>query len=218
MICSWKNRASRLLWQDPPVPNSGWMFSLAVERLALLNAAQSLQQISPLKSVGLHALKGSRKGQWAIHVNGPWRICFKFREGHVWDVEIVELSLMEEKEVPMAIPVVHPGSLLRRELESRAACRRPGWRSISAFPKAAWRNFCGDDAPYRPTRPTGLAFTWAREGLCQSSGAARFIVAGARSRFRYSARNKTSSPAARFVARRSSCLKICVSRPGTSIR
>ncbi len=91
MICSWKNRASRLLWQDPPVSKfRGLDVSLAVERLALLNAAQSLQQISPLKSVGLHALKGSRKGQWAIHVNGPWRICFKFREGHVWDVEIVD--------------------------------------------------------------------------------------------------------------------------------
>jgi len=46
--------------------------------------------ISPLKSVGLHKLKGNRKGQWATTVNGPWRICFEFRKGDAYDVEIVD--------------------------------------------------------------------------------------------------------------------------------
>jgi proteic killer suppression protein len=40
--------------------------------------------------VGLHPLKGSRKGQWAIAVNGPWRICFRFRDNNAFDVEIVD--------------------------------------------------------------------------------------------------------------------------------
>jgi toxin HigB-1 len=62
----------------------------AEELLAMLNAATSLRSISPLKSVGLHKLKGGRKGQWAITVNGPWRICFRFADGHVHDVEIVD--------------------------------------------------------------------------------------------------------------------------------
>jgi proteic killer suppression protein len=30
-----------------------------------------MDHISPLKSVGLHPLKGNRRGQWAITVNGP---------------------------------------------------------------------------------------------------------------------------------------------------
>ena len=33
-----------------------------------MNAAERLDHISPLKSVGLHPLKGDRKGQWAIAV------------------------------------------------------------------------------------------------------------------------------------------------------
>jgi proteic killer suppression protein len=25
-----------------------------------------------------------------VTVNGPWRICFRFKDGDVWDVEIVD--------------------------------------------------------------------------------------------------------------------------------
>jgi proteic killer suppression protein len=38
----------------------------------------------------LHKLAGARKDQWAVTVNGPWRICFRFKDGDVWDVEIVD--------------------------------------------------------------------------------------------------------------------------------
>lgn len=58
--------------------------------LRLLDRVKSLAEISPLKSVGLHPLKGNRKGQWAITVNGPWRICFRFEDGEACDVEIVD--------------------------------------------------------------------------------------------------------------------------------
>jgi proteic killer suppression protein len=69
---------------------SGLDIDAALDLLAILNAADRLDQISPLKSVGLHPLKGSRKGQWAVTVNGPWRICFRFADGNADDVEIVD--------------------------------------------------------------------------------------------------------------------------------
>ena len=62
----------------------------AEELLAILDAAGSLKDISPLKSVGLHKLSGNREGQWAILVNGPWRICFRFKGGDAYDVQIVD--------------------------------------------------------------------------------------------------------------------------------
>lgn len=62
----------------------------AQDLLAALDAATSLKDLSPLQSVGLHKLKGDRKGQWAMTVNGPWRICFRFRQGDAHDVEIVD--------------------------------------------------------------------------------------------------------------------------------
>ncbi|MCB1501770.1 MAG: type II toxin-antitoxin system RelE/ParE family toxin [Bauldia sp.] len=69
---------------------SGMNVALAYQRLSELNAAPSLSAMSPLKSVGLHKLKGDRKGYWAIRVNGPWRIVFRFEDGDAHDVEIVD--------------------------------------------------------------------------------------------------------------------------------
>lgn len=60
----------------------------ALVLLRMLDAAPSLQAISPLRSMGLHPLKGNRQGQWAITINGPWRICFRFADGNATGVEI----------------------------------------------------------------------------------------------------------------------------------
>ena len=62
----------------------------AVDLLLALNVAKSLGDLSPLKSVGLHKLKGDRRGQWAMTVNDRWRICFEFRNGDAHEVEIVD--------------------------------------------------------------------------------------------------------------------------------
>jgi plasmid maintenance system killer protein len=34
--------------------------------------------------------KGVRRSQWAMSVKRPWRICFEFRRGDAYDVEIVD--------------------------------------------------------------------------------------------------------------------------------
>ncbi len=62
----------------------------AEDLLAALDAATSIRDLSPLRSVGLHKLAGDRKGQWAMTVNGPWRICFRFSDGDAYDVTIVD--------------------------------------------------------------------------------------------------------------------------------
>ena len=63
---------------------------LALQRLVELNAAPSLRAFAPLRSVGLHKLKGDRSGFWAIKANGPWRIIFRFKDGNAYDVEIID--------------------------------------------------------------------------------------------------------------------------------
>jgi proteic killer suppression protein len=62
----------------------------AIDLLLALNVARTLHDLSPLQSVGLHKLKGDRGKQWAMTVNGPWRICFEFRKGDAYEVEIVD--------------------------------------------------------------------------------------------------------------------------------
>ena len=82
---------SRKVWDDErPTGLRGLDFEVAIDLLLALNVAKSLGDLSPLKSVGLHKLKGDRKGQWAMTVNARWRICFEFRKGDAYDVEIVD--------------------------------------------------------------------------------------------------------------------------------
>jgi proteic killer suppression protein len=91
MIRSWRNSVTRKVW-DGERPNQlrGLDFEAAVDLLLALNVAKALSDLSPLKSVGLHKLGGRRKTQWAMTVNARWRICFVFRKGDAYDVEVVD--------------------------------------------------------------------------------------------------------------------------------
>ncbi|WP_431310779.1 type II toxin-antitoxin system RelE/ParE family toxin [Labrys miyagiensis] len=87
---SWANSATQRFAETGKCKFSGLDEEAASDLLAVLDAATSLSDLSPLRSVGLHKLKGRRKEQWAMTINGPWRLCFRFEEGNAWDVEIVD--------------------------------------------------------------------------------------------------------------------------------
>ena len=53
--------------------------------LALLETAETLKDMD-LPGLGLHQLKGNRKGTWAVKVSGNWRITFKIQNGDAFDV------------------------------------------------------------------------------------------------------------------------------------
>jgi proteic killer suppression protein len=90
MIRSIKGSATRQFVEGRRSRFRGLDEALARQRLTELNAATSLAAITPLRSIGLHKLKGDRAGYWAINVNGPWRIVFLFEEGNAYEVEIVD--------------------------------------------------------------------------------------------------------------------------------
>ncbi len=91
MIRSWADRKSRRFFEHGKRTGFRGMDAVAAEDLlAALDAATSLRDLSPFKSVGLHKLTGNRKGSWAMTVNGPWRICFRFKQGDAYDVAIVD--------------------------------------------------------------------------------------------------------------------------------
>ena len=91
MIRSWADRRSqRFFEQGKRTGFRGIDVAMAEELLAALDAATSLRDLSPLRSVGLHKLAGGRKGQWSMTVNGPWRVCFRFKDGDAYDVAIVD--------------------------------------------------------------------------------------------------------------------------------
>ena len=64
----------------------------AAKRLAVLNAALSLNTLRALPSSRLEAVRGDRAGQFSIRIKQQWRICFGWPAGQPGpsDVEIVD--------------------------------------------------------------------------------------------------------------------------------
>ena len=62
----------------------------ALMKLQQLNAAGDLKDLSNPSSNQLMALKGDREDEYSIRINKQWRICIRWRDGHAFDVEIVD--------------------------------------------------------------------------------------------------------------------------------
>jgi|AntAceMinimDraft_9_1070365.scaffolds.fasta_scaffold11635_2 addiction module HigA family antidote len=115
----------------------------AEDLLAVLDATESLKDISPLKSVGLHKLSGDRAGQWAMTVNGPWRICFRFKNGDTFDVEITARKLSANK---LALALRVPSGRITQILsEKRGVSAETALRLSRYFGNSAqfWMNLQG---------------------------------------------------------------------------
>ena len=63
---------------------------VALRKLRMLNNAQTLQDLRVPPANRLERLRGSRGGQHSIRINNQWRVCFEWKEGDAWNVEIVD--------------------------------------------------------------------------------------------------------------------------------
>ncbi len=63
---------------------------IARRKLAILDAAEKLQDLRIPPSNHLEKLSGDRKGQHSIRINDQWRICFEWQSGNAYNVEIVD--------------------------------------------------------------------------------------------------------------------------------
>ena len=62
----------------------------AREKLKYLDSAADLRDLMIPPSNQLESLRGNRQGQYSIRINRQWRVCFKWKEGEAFDVEIVD--------------------------------------------------------------------------------------------------------------------------------
>lgn len=62
----------------------------SLRKLLLLDAAASLDDLRVPPANRLEKLAGDREGQYSIRINDQWRICFRWEEGNVYYVEIVD--------------------------------------------------------------------------------------------------------------------------------
>jgi proteic killer suppression protein len=90
VIVSFRDKDTRALAAGQSVRRFRIFEGAARRKLRMLEAAMQLGDIASPPGNRLEALRGDRKGQHSIRINGQWRICFVWLEGAVHDVEIVD--------------------------------------------------------------------------------------------------------------------------------
>jgi len=91
MIASFRDPETERLWlsgKSRRLPPD--LHRRAFKKLAILNAAVALDNLKVPPGNYLEALRGDRAGQHSIRINDRYRICFEWRNGNAYAVEIVD--------------------------------------------------------------------------------------------------------------------------------
>jgi proteic killer suppression protein len=91
MIASFRDKETEALWQlgkSRRLPAN--LERRAFKKLALLNAAVTLDNLKVPPGNHLEGLRGTRTGQHSIRINDQYRGCFVLRHGNAFEVEIVD--------------------------------------------------------------------------------------------------------------------------------
>ncbi len=91
MIVSFKSKIAEALFNDlKPKKFPSDLFQVSRRKLLMIHAAQKIEDLRVPQGNRLESLKADRKGQHSIRINDQWRICFYFKNGQAFDVEIVD--------------------------------------------------------------------------------------------------------------------------------
>ena len=59
-------------------------------RLQRIDAATAISDLQVPPSHRLEELAGNRTGQWSIRINDQYRVCFEFRDGDAYEIEVTD--------------------------------------------------------------------------------------------------------------------------------
>ena len=66
------------------------VLQVARRKLDMLDKAERLDDLRVPPGNRLEALRGDRSGLFSLRINSQWRLCFRFENGHAYDVEIID--------------------------------------------------------------------------------------------------------------------------------
>lgn len=90
MIRTFASKDAQALFEGKRVRRWVRIETVAMRKLAMLHRAARLDDLRVPPANRLEALRGDRTGQYSIRVNDQYRICFVWKNGAAWDVEIVD--------------------------------------------------------------------------------------------------------------------------------
>jgi proteic killer suppression protein len=62
----------------------------AFRKLRQIESVDQVEELSEPPGNRLEKLRGDRPGLWSIQIKNQWRICFEWRNGDAWQVEIID--------------------------------------------------------------------------------------------------------------------------------
>ena len=90
MIKTFRCKQTQALFEGQPVKAFRSIKKAAERKLQLLDSATTLAFLRSPPGNQLERLAGDRAGQYSIRINKQWRVCFEWRLGNAWNVEIVD--------------------------------------------------------------------------------------------------------------------------------
>lgn len=91
MIRSFADKRTKAVFDDVPVKGLGPdVRRTARKKVLMLDRARTIGDLRVPPGNRLEVLRGSRAGQHSIRVDDQWRICFVWREGDAYRVEIAD--------------------------------------------------------------------------------------------------------------------------------
>jgi proteic killer suppression protein len=91
VIQSFRDRETEGIWNQvfsKKLPRD--IQRIGLRKLFMLNRAINLYDLKIPPSNYLEKLKGKRKDQYSIRINKQWRICFDWKDGEAYNVEITD--------------------------------------------------------------------------------------------------------------------------------
>jgi proteic killer suppression protein len=90
VIRSFKGKDTAALFARQRVQRFRLVEDVALRKLIQIDSAEELRDLASPPANRLEKLRGDRAGQYSIRINDQFRICFRWQQGHAWDVEIVD--------------------------------------------------------------------------------------------------------------------------------
>lgn len=91
MICSFADKVSERVFNQEQVRSLPLEIQrISLRKLVMLHNSTDLQDLRIPPANRLEKLKGDREGQYSIRINDQWRICFAWKDGNAFDVEIAD--------------------------------------------------------------------------------------------------------------------------------
>ncbi len=89
MINSFKDKALERCWREDECGKIRTNLKRRIlMKLDSMDLATCIEDLQNPPSNHLHQLTGNLNGYWAIRVNGPWRLIFRWSEGSIYDVSL----------------------------------------------------------------------------------------------------------------------------------